>query len=257
MEDVTLSPGWSYFVEHKAYMEHVAKFANQEEVRSYIHSATRSDFLIDKHLCRLRCNSPCEPEKDAWSIRYGCRRYDVCTSRDVASKRAWRSAKRRTVCASGSSVDVLLMSCSRYCNMDYIFLSSLRVLGAIILTIVASYDIACQYFKNFFARMDDVPERLKPSFLLEQIIAKVAKAHLVGHNEKCQGPFSFNWTFGCGRTDGEGIERCWSGLNKAAPSVREMTAAGRRETIDDFCGFWNWKKNLGLGEPIYIVSLSR
>ncbi len=130
--------------------------------------------------------------------------------------------------------------------MDYIFLSSLRLLCSL-LTIVASYDIACQYFKNFFARMDDVPDRLRPTFLLEQIIAKVAKAHLVGHNEACQGPFSFNWTNGCGRTDGEGIERCWSGLNKAAPSVREMTAAGRRETIDDFCGFWNWKKTLGLG----------
>lgn len=132
--------------------------------------------------------------------------------------------------------------------MDYIFLSSLRVLGAIILTIVASYDIACQYFKNFFARMDDVPQRLRPAFKKEQIIAKIAKAHAVGHNEKCQGPFSFNWTLGCGRTDGEGIERCWSSLNKAAPSVREMTAAGRRETLDDFCGFWNWKKTLGLGK---------
>lgn len=33
MLDVTLSPGWSYFVEHKAYMTHVSKFANQEEVR--------------------------------------------------------------------------------------------------------------------------------------------------------------------------------------------------------------------------------
>ena len=132
--------------------------------------------------------------------------------------------------------------------MDYIFLSSLRVLGAFILMIVASYDIACQYFKNFLSRMEDVPDRLKPKFTMDQIVAKVAKAHLIGHNDDCQGPFSFNWTCGCGRTAGEGIERCWASLNKAAPSVREMTAAGRRETIDDFCGFWNWKKTLGLGE---------
>lgn len=30
--DVSLSPGWAYFVENKAYLEYVRKFANQEEV---------------------------------------------------------------------------------------------------------------------------------------------------------------------------------------------------------------------------------
>lgn len=32
MQDITLSPGWSYFVETKSYIEYVSKFANQEEV---------------------------------------------------------------------------------------------------------------------------------------------------------------------------------------------------------------------------------
>lgn len=32
VQDTCLSPGWSYFVESVAYLEYVAKFANQEEV---------------------------------------------------------------------------------------------------------------------------------------------------------------------------------------------------------------------------------
>ena len=31
-EDVTLSPGWAYFVETSNYLEYVRQFANQEEV---------------------------------------------------------------------------------------------------------------------------------------------------------------------------------------------------------------------------------
>lgn len=33
-EDVCLSPGWSYFVEHSDYIAHVSRYANQEEVNS-------------------------------------------------------------------------------------------------------------------------------------------------------------------------------------------------------------------------------
>ena len=32
VEDVCLSPGWGCFVEHRDYLAHVSKFANQEEV---------------------------------------------------------------------------------------------------------------------------------------------------------------------------------------------------------------------------------
>ena len=35
VEDTTLSPGWAYFVESRAYLAHVTKYANQEEVSSF------------------------------------------------------------------------------------------------------------------------------------------------------------------------------------------------------------------------------
>jgi hypothetical protein len=51
-----------------------------------------------------------------------------------------------------------------------------------------------------------------------------------------------------GRTDGEGIERVWSWLNKIAYSVSMMLAGARLDTLDDFCSYNNFRKTRGLGE---------
>lgn len=139
----------------------------------------------------------------------------------------------------------------RYCNMDYIFVSS--VLTLIGLWIIASYDIACQFFKNFFRRIDSLPSGMHPS--MTRFDVKILKAHIGCHGPSCQGAYSFNFTKGVGRTDGEGIERSWGWLNKAAPSVKEMGPSGRRETLDDFCGFANWRKTVGLGTSWYCLML--
>lgn len=128
--------------------------------------------------------------------------------------------------------------------MDYILMASL--VGTCILTVLASYDIACQFFINFLSRVLGLPSQLRnrvPSFK-----ARVLKAHIVSHGVSCQSKYSFNWSEGVGRTDGEGIERLWAWLNKAAPSTKEMTPAGRWETLDDFCGYTNWRKTLNIGK---------
>lgn len=132
-----------------------------------------------------------------------------------------------------------------YCNMDYIFMASLMT-AYYIAIIVASYDIACQFFVHFFTRITGLPEPLQKP--LPTVKPMVPKAHLVRHGKRCQTKFSFNWKPGMGRTCGEGIERDWSGLGKAAGSTKEMTLSGRHETLDDFCGYHNWRKVIGLGE---------
>ena len=76
---------------------------------------------------------------------------------------------------------------------------------------------------------------------------KIPKAHITVHDESCHGPYNFNYTPGVGRAMGEGIESNWSILNKAAPSCKEMGPSARREAIDDYCGFHNWSKTIGLG----------
>lgn len=130
--------------------------------------------------------------------------------------------------------------------MDYILLASL-VHTCLLLSLVISYDIACQFFKNFWRRLQDMPEHLRLAILREKLTEKVPKAHLPPHVKSCHAPFSFNYMPGAGRTSGECIESNWSVLNKAAPSCKEMGPSARRETLDDFCGFHNWRKTIGLG----------
>jgi hypothetical protein len=119
-------------------------------------------------------------------------------------------------------------------------------MGTILLTIVASYDIACQWGIHFWSQAQQMPEHLKlPDWV--QVIFKVPKFHLPPHIKKCHSPFSFNYTKGVGRTDGEGVERNWLWLNSAARSVSVMGPGSREDTIDDLCGFSNWKKTADLG----------
>jgi hypothetical protein len=128
--------------------------------------------------------------------------------------------------------------------MDYLFFSS--VMGTMLLLITASYDIACQWFRNFWTRMSAMPTEMQlPSSV--KVRFKVPKFHLPAHVKKCHAPFSFNYTKWVGRTDGEGVERNWAWLNMIARSISVMGPGAREDTIDDFCGYSNWRKTVGLG----------
>ena len=143
------------------------------------------------------------------------------------------------------AVDMSDSETFRYCNMDYIFLSS--IIGIVVLTVIASYDISCQFFTNFWFRLLALPPHLQTKLPRSRLIPKILKAHLETHGKDCHGVYSFNYTHGAGRTDGEGIERCWSRLNGSASSNKEMTPSARQETMDDFCGNHNWLKTVNLG----------
>jgi hypothetical protein len=86
-----------------------------------------------------------------------------------------------------------------------------------------SYDIWCQYGKNFkthlhskfFPWMDEVVDR---------ICGAILRMHIHGHNKKCQLNCSFMYTLYSGMTCGEGIESTWSEQNH--------TAAPRNRVVD-------------------------
>ncbi|KAJ7833212.1 hypothetical protein B0H14DRAFT_3087705 [Mycena olivaceomarginata] len=121
--------------------------------------------------------------------------------------------------------------------------------GITLLSIIASYDIACQWFCNLFACMKALPKEMHlPAGVRVQF--KVPKFHLPPHVKKCHAPFSFNYTKWVGRTDGEGVERNWSWLNMIARSVSVMGPGAREDTIDDFCGYANWRKTVSLGNSL-------
>lgn len=78
----------------------------------------------------------------------------------------------------------------------------------------------------------------------------VPKFHLPAHVEKCHRDYSFNFTKGVGRTDGEGVERGWSRINDLATSTREMGPGARQDKLECHMGDLNWKKKTMLGTSI-------
>ena len=146
------------------------------------------------------------------------------------------------------NLPLMTYSSVRYINMDFFFYSGLK--DTAIKLIVVSYDIACQWFKKFYSRMEEeFPLSWRINTGDVDIRFLVPKFHLPAHIEKCQQSFSFNYAQFVGRTDGEAPERGWSDLNGLASSTREMGPGARQDTIEDHLGDWNWKKIIAMGKP--------
>ncbi|KAG6907526.1 hypothetical protein DXG01_008615 [Tephrocybe rancida] len=125
----------------------------------------------------------------------------------------------------------------RYVNMDYFFLSSMGQNPP--RHVVVSYDIACQWGRNLAKRCTIYPPNPYTNL---QIHFLVPKFHLPAHRPDCRFNFSFNYTPGVGRTDGEAPERGWAAINNVANSTKEMGPGSRRDTLDDHFGDYNWRK---------------
>jgi hypothetical protein len=134
----------------------------------------------------------------------------------------------------------------RYVNMDYLFFSSMQQSDDVEMLVV-SYDIVCQWHKNLWTRMQTYPHSLRMDRDGLSVVFLVPKFHLPAHIKACQTNFSFNFTEGVGRTEGEAPERGWANINGAATSTKEMGPGSRRDTLDDHFGDWNWKKVVGIG----------
>ena len=77
---------------------------------------------------------------------------------------------------------------------------------------VASYDIMCQWSRNLREHFKNFPldnaERLD-----DQIVACIVpNFHLAAHKDECRVNFSLNYEPSVGRSDMEGPERMWFGL---------------------------------------------
>lgn len=128
--------------------------------------------------------------------------------------------------------------------MDYIVLSTLR--AEILKDLLLSYDIACQYEKNFVKRMDSYPQWLHLN--LDNLLIRFAipKKHWLVHGPN-HSRYSLNFLRHVGRTYGEGVESGWSVMNLAAMSTKEMAPATRTEALDSQWDAYNHLKRIGLG----------
>jgi hypothetical protein len=75
--------------------------------------------------------------------------------------------------------------------MDFILFSS--ILNTIIFYLILSYDIACQYGKNFWSRMGALPETMHLVIEQAHVWFKVPNFHLPPHVPGCHSPYSFHY----------------------------------------------------------------
>lgn len=134
--------------------------------------------------------------------------------------------------------------------MDWILFSTMS--GVELLQLVITYDIACQWWRNFSKRMRALPPPLQIPLDDVEVSFAVPPFHLRNHGNDCQANFSLGFMPGAGRTCGEGIETEWAHMNGIATSIREMSPCAHRETIDDHWGGWNWRKIVGFGTSFLL-----
>ena len=136
--------------------------------------------------------------------------------------------------------------------MDFIMLSTLVGIVAIWLTL--SYDIACQWSRNFRKRVAQFPSWMQiPATVLDSIKFVIPKFHIYGHGCPCQTKFSLNFLRHSARTNGEEPERWWAHINPVSTSTCEMRAGARHEVIDDHAVAWNWHKIVNFGIDFFAM----
>ena len=107
------------------------------------------------------------------------------------------------------------------------------------------YDIYCQWFKNFQARVNHLPYLS----ILEgmKLMGGIGDFHVKGHVDECFPRFALNFLLGTGVIDREILETLWSILNKTSRSAKGATLAHHNEILNDHMNHSNWKKLLGMG----------
>jgi hypothetical protein len=134
-------------------------------------------------------------------------------------------------------------------NMDYSICQALNYHTDGLLEAALIYDIICQWWKNFYKRMQQsrrlsIPKNMKLRYA-------VGSFHLTSHIPECFALFSLHFIQGMGQIDGEILETLWSAFNKVAPWARTMTVSHRREIYDDHMRDSNWKKLTGMCRSPY------
>ncbi|KLO05116.1 hypothetical protein SCHPADRAFT_947170 [Schizopora paradoxa] len=137
----------------------------------------------------------------------------------------------------------------RYSNIDYIFASSMKLY--VPKRLVISYDIACQWSRNFVSRCSTLPYHIRFDPASTSVEYVIPKFHIAAHGTSCRTRYSLNFLRHMGRTDGENIERGWAWMNPASLSTREMGPGSRADTLDDQWCSWNFRIRTRLGTTLY------
>jgi len=141
-----------------------------------------------------------------------------------------------------------LIDCSRYANMDYIFASALR--NTMLLLVLVSYDIACQWFINLFMCMSEQwPSELRVSPSMK-LIPAIPKLHEPMHSTLNHQVYSLNYIPSVGQSNLECPEWVWAGHNAVGNATKSQGPGSQHDVLDNHFSFWNWPKYIGLGKTL-------
>ncbi|KAJ7080717.1 hypothetical protein C8R43DRAFT_909900 [Mycena crocata] len=224
-DDPSLGPGWGAFVELQGYKKHLRHYVAEKDISS-------------------------------------CIAFAALTQKDTRNTTGLRvSGVGGVVCARHECIRPNglgdLQKGERYANMDYILMSALA--GFDLMELTVSYDIACQWKKNFDERMKRLPEDMQMDFANIQLDSGLPVWHALAHEDICTALNNLTYILGVGRSDGEGIERLWAFLNSCAYQSKEMGLGNRADTVEDKLDSHNFLKNLGLADALrrkLIVALA-
>ncbi|KAJ7084884.1 hypothetical protein B0H15DRAFT_951369 [Mycena belliarum] len=215
-DDDPLGPGWGHLLEEPPYKEHLKNYVAEKDVSTCIAFAA----LLQKDT-RMTTGLRCSGVGGVV-----CARHEVVRPQGIGD----------------------LQKGERYANMDYILLAS--VIGITAMYLAISYDIACQWRVNFEARMAALPAHMQLDLTKTTLMCGLPVWHAAAHERGCQVRNSLSYLIGVGRTDGEGIERTWSGLNPLAWATKEMGPGARADAMDDKIDHHNFEKNIGQGTTL-------
>ncbi|KAK6975118.1 CxC2 domain-containing protein [Favolaschia claudopus] len=216
LDDPSLGPGWGYWVEPEGYREHLKNYVNETEISTCIAFAA----LLQKD---TRMTTGLRVSGVGGCV---CARHECMRPNGIGD----------------------LQKGERYANMDWIVLAALAGFSLLWLTI--SYDIGCQWKLKFPERMKQLPEKMHLPLKDINVQFGLPVWHAASHNEDCQNQNSLSFRPGVGRSDGEGVERTWSGLNPAAFSTKDAGTGVRADSIEARIDNHNFLKNVGQGDAL-------
>ncbi|KAF8995888.1 hypothetical protein BDZ89DRAFT_971449 [Hymenopellis radicata] len=139
----------------------------------------------------------------------------------------------------------------RYKNTDYVLYTVLARMG--LKQVALTYDIACQYKKNFFARIAALPEKLC-ALDIPALSWGLPVWHDNVHDPYCEAAESVKYMVGAGKTDGEGPECVWAVLNPMSYMTKEEHPGARHDDLEDKLNLHNFQKNIRLVEAFRAVA---
>ncbi|KAE9386221.1 hypothetical protein BT96DRAFT_793053, partial [Gymnopus androsaceus JB14] len=171
--DPPLCNGGSYFVESGPYREYYAKMKDQAEICTCTGLAAL-DFANTKYSKGYTATGV---------AMCTCGRHEIIMPNGAGNM---QKGERRVFFLQKSP---RFNSVNRYGNIDYVWASAMQHVH-ILLWILLSYDIICQWFKHLSERIKLLPPQVRLLTVHRIIAFVIPKLHILGHLIKCQDFFN-------------------------------------------------------------------